>query len=129
MGPESPAARSAYRAFSFVLEIDGAAAAGFAEADGLNDARPQGSQHLTLKRGLAAGLVLWRWPAKAAQGSSRAPVVCLILRDERGDTASRWRIAGARIEEVVPPPVPTSVEVTIERLVLACDGITVVGPP
>ena len=102
-----------YRAFRFLVEIDGTEQGGFESVGGLerqteiepyreggvNDYEHQlvtktTYPPLSLKRGLVDEW-LWDWHQDVIAGTVQRRTVSVILLDERGDEAWRWICAGA----------------------------------
>jgi phage tail-like protein len=104
-----------YLAFSFLVELDGLAAAGFNEVSGLAaelevlDYREGGvneyvhrlagpvrhPSNLTLRRGLTADTDLWDWWTEVASGSIRRRNASVLLLAADRSIARRWEVVGA----------------------------------
>jgi phage tail-like protein len=132
--------------FTFRVELDGVAVAGFTEASGLStDADAVGyrdgasrtirglpglrtSAGVTLKRGLSAGPALLSWYRAGVAGTADARTLSIVLVDEQRRDVRRWRVDGARIAKVESADLSgTGNEVAIESLELTHEGVTLEG--
>src|SRR4051812_3660595 len=101
--------RDPYRAYNFLLEIDGITRAGFRECSGLDvSADPIGDReeseghtvrklpglvkyaNISLKRGVTDDAELWRWCKKAIDGEVERKNGSIILVDDAGAEKVRW---------------------------------------
>lgn len=102
-----------FRAFRFLVEIDGTEQGGFQSVSGLEretkvDSYREGGVNdherkqaglttypaLKLKRGLVDP-ALWDWHKDVIAGSVRRKTISVVLLDERGDEVWRWVLTGA----------------------------------
>lgn len=98
-----------YRAFNFLVEIDGVTVAGFSEVSGLTTETDiveyrNGNEEITvrklpglrkftnisLKRGYTQGRELWEWRKKVMDGQTERQSGAIVLLDEARETALRW---------------------------------------
>jgi phage tail-like protein len=105
---------SPYRAFRFVVEIDGLESAGFMQVTGLQrettfeEYREGGLNDyvhklvtvtkfpsLSLKRGVTSKTDLWDWHQEVVAGDIRRKAMAILLLDEAGETAWRWTVDAA----------------------------------
>jgi phage tail-like protein len=132
-----------YRGYNFVLEIDGAARAGFTECSGLElvvetiDYRdgsdgPAASKLtglrkyaiISLKRGLTSDAGLCRWYEKAAEGLVERKSGSVIRRDDDGAVTMRWNFHQAWPMKLEGPSLNAAGnDVAIETLELAHEGL------
>lgn len=131
-----------YKNFNFRVEIDGIAAGGFSECDGLESevavieyregrdfftrklaGRPRFG-NVTLKRGITQSNELQDWHKKILEGiSDRRNVVITLLDDERKDVV-RWIVFNAFPRKWEGPDLRANGnEVAIESVELCCDRI------
>lgn len=109
MTPKDP-----YRAFRFVIEIDGTQVGGFSDVAGLesrtetDDFREGGTNdyvhkiaketkypNLTLKRGLTDDAKLWEWYKDVRAGDIKRKTVSLVLLDSQRTEKWRWTFSEA----------------------------------
>src|SRR5579859_4635040 len=103
----TPKRQDPYKAFNFIVEIDGVQSAGFMECSGLSaeitviEYREGGSNsapiklpglrkfsNITLKRGLTQSRDLWQWLNSILQGKiDRRNGAIIILADDRSEVA------------------------------------------
>lgn len=131
-----------YRAFSFVLELDGKPIAGFSAVSGLDavvdpvdhravTATPPGVRkapglhhhaNVTLQRGVANRKALFEWQAA---GAATRRLATIVLRDESRQPVRRWQVAAAWPSKVEGPTLlAIGNDVAIETLELAHEGVT-----
>jgi phage tail-like protein len=103
-----------YRAFNFLVEIDGITQAGFRECSGLDvttdavDYREGGDPNhvrklpglntyspLTLARGITDSAELWKWRQTVIDGKVERKNGSVILRDDSGAEKLRWHFTNA----------------------------------
>jgi phage tail-like protein len=133
-----------YRAYNFVIEIDGITRAGFRECSGLDssqdpiDYREGNDQALTphkppapakfssivLKRGITSDAELWDWRKKAIDGKIERKSGSIVLLDETGKTRTRWNFReGWPTKWTGPTFNATTNEVAIETLEIVHAGL------
>jgi phage tail-like protein len=132
-----------YRGYRFVIEIDGAARAGFTESSGLvadGDAvdyregsdgpvtpKPGGPRKypiISLKRGITGDAGLWQWYNRALAGQVERKNGSVIRRDDTGAEAMRWNFHAAWPAKWEGPGFNASGnDVAIENLELAHEGL------
>ncbi|PZU48161.1 MAG: phage tail protein [Sphingomonas sp.] len=133
-----------YSGFNFLVEIDGLVDAGFSEISGLgheiavieyregsdrrNAARKLPGLHkvsdLTLKRGLAGSLSMFRWLKAVRDGQVERRQVAVILMDEMGQPVMRWQLQNAWPCKLTHGPLSAAGDiVAIEEMVLAVETI------
>jgi phage tail-like protein len=132
-----------FAAFRFVVEIEGLAAAGFAEVGGLeteiateeyreggvNDfvhKLPNGAKqpNLTLQHGLTDSDALWKWQLDIVRGTVTRKTVRIMVLDSEGQEKVGWRCLEAYPTKWVGPALKADGNaVAIERLELAHKGI------
>lgn len=103
-----------YKAFRFVVEINGTRVGGFSEVTGLerrtevDDYREGGVNdyvhkiaketrypNLTLKRGITDATDLWEWHQQVINGDVQRKTISLILLDSLGQEKWRWVFSDA----------------------------------
>jgi phage tail-like protein len=132
-----------YRAYNFLVEIDGITRAGFRECSGLDAGRDpieyrEGSDALTarklpglvkytnisLKRGITDDADLWAWSKKAIDGTIERKNGSIILLDDTGAEKVRWNFReGWPTKWTGPSFNATGTEVAIESLDIAHEGL------
>jgi phage tail-like protein len=133
-----------YRAYNFLVEIDGITRAGFQECSGLDssqdpiDYREGTGQALTprkppapakfssivLKRGITSDAELWEWRRKATEGKIERKSGSIVLLDETGKTKTRWNFReGWPAKWTGPTFNATTNEVAIETLEIVHEGL------
>jgi phage tail-like protein len=136
--------RDPYKNFSFLVEIDGVASAGFASVTGLaaevevaeyrEGADPLTSTrklparvrypNVTLRRGLTASRDLWDWWTTARDGNLQRRDVRITLLDDARQPVLRWRLREAWLVKWELSELDASKnEVAIETLELAHEGL------
>jgi len=133
-----------YRAYNFLVEIDGIARAGFRECAGLDSSQDpveyrEGNEksltvrkiptlvkysNITLKRGITDDADLWNWRKQAVDGKVDRKNGSIVLLDDTGEETVRWNFregwptkwAGADFNA-------TGTDVAIETLEIAHEGI------
>ncbi len=137
------ARKDPYRAYHFLVEIDGITSAGFRECSGLDvSADPieyrEGSDRTTtrklpglakygnisLKRGTTDDAQLWQWCKKAIDGQVERKNGSIILLDDTGAEKVRWNFReGWPTKWTGPSFNATGNEVAIESLDIAHEGL------
>jgi phage tail-like protein len=132
-----------YRAYNFLVEIDGITRAGFRECSGLEAGQDpieyrEGSDALTtrklpglvkytnisLKRGITDDADLWAWSKKAIDGTIERKNGSIILLDDTGAEKVRWNFReGWPTKWAGPSFNATGAEVAIESLDIAHEGL------
>ena len=105
-----PARKDPFKSFSFLVEIDGVAAATFRSVSGLAaeaeviEFREYGGSHsiklpgrirypnVILRRGLTTSRDLWDWWETVRDGAIQRRTVLIALLDDAGQTVLRWRL-------------------------------------
>jgi phage tail-like protein len=139
-----PTRNDPYKSFSFLVEIDGVASAGFSSVSGLaaeaavieyrEGADEVGSTrklpglvkytNVTLKRGLTASRDLWDWWKTARDGTLQRRTVVITLLDEAHQPVLRWRLREAWIAKIEVSNLDAKGnEVAIETIELAHEGL------
>jgi phage tail-like protein len=108
-----PARKDPFKSFSFLVEIDGVAAATFRSVSGLAaeaeviEFRQLGESHsiklpgrihypnVILRRGLTTSRDLWDWWETVRDGAIQRRTVLIALLDDAGQTVLRWRLSEA----------------------------------
>jgi phage tail-like protein len=132
-----------YRAFNFLIEIEGITRAGFREASGLDTAADpveyrEGGEAITprklpglvkysnisLKWGVSDDHDLWDWHNKALTGKVERKNGSIILLDEAGAEKLRWNFRNAWPSKWTGPTFnATSNEVAIDSLEIVHEGV------
>jgi phage tail-like protein len=134
-----------YRAFNFVIEIDGVPRGAFSEVGGLTaegdsadyregtDVQPNVRKlvglrkytNITLKRGYTADKVLWQWYTNIFNGVADRRNVTIVLMNERREPVLRWNAENAWINKIEGPALKASGnEVAMESIELVHEGLT-----
>jgi phage tail-like protein len=134
-----------YRAFNFVIEIDGVARGAFSEVGGLTaegdstdyregtDVQPNVRKlvglrkytNITLKRGYTADKVLWQWYTNIFNGMPDRRNVTIVLMNERREPVLRWNAENAWINKIEGPAMKASGnDVAMESVELIHEGLT-----
>jgi phage tail-like protein len=134
-----------YRAFNFVIEIDGVARGAFSEVGGLTaegdstdyregtDVQPNVRKlvglrkytNITLKRGYTADKVLWQWYTNIFNGMPDRRNVTIVLMNERREQVLRWNAENAWINKIEGPAMKASGnDVAMESVELIHEGLT-----
>lgn len=132
-----------FRAYNFLVEIDGITRAGFKECSGLDSAQdpieyregidPIHSRKLpglvkysniSLKRGITDDAELWEWRKKAADGRVERKNGSIILLDDSGEEKLRWNFLNGWPTKWTGPSFNASGnEVAIESLEIAHERV------
>jgi phage tail-like protein len=133
-----------YRAYNFIVEMDGIARAGFREVSGLDSSQDpieyrEGNDPLTtrklpglvkysnisLKWGITDDAELWDWRQKAVDGRVERKNGSIVLLNDAGDEVRRWNFRdGWPTKWTGPGFNATGTEVAIETLDIAHEGVT-----
>ena len=134
-----------YRAYNFVLEIDGVPKGAFSEVGGLTaegdsvdyregtDVQPSVRKliglrkfsNITLKRGYTADKSLWQWYVNIFNGVTDRRNVTIVLMNERREPVLRWNAENAWINKIEGPALKASSnDVAMESLELVHEGLT-----
>jgi phage tail-like protein len=133
-----------FRAFNFLVEIDGITRAAFRECSGLDssqnaiDYREGGDalhvrklpglntySNITLKWGITSDTEFWDWRQKAADGKVERKNGSIILLDETGAEKIRWNFSdGWPTKWTGPTYNATGNEVAIETIEIVHEGIS-----
>ncbi|WP_019503901.1 phage tail protein [Pleurocapsa sp. PCC 7319] len=133
-----------YRAYNFLVEIDGITRAGFRECSGLDSAqdpieyREGNDKYLTvrklpglvkysnisLKYGVTDDEELWQWRTKAVSGQVERKNGSIVLLDDLGQEKKRWNFREAWPTKWTGTSFnATGNEVAIETLEIAHEGV------
>jgi phage tail-like protein len=136
-----------YRAYNFLVDIDGVAVAGFREVSGLSGdsaviSYREGtdpvltvrklpgqftSGDLTLRRGMTTSRRLWQWRLTTLQGATERHNGSILLRDEQQQTVAEWRFENGWVMRYEGATLnATANEVAIETVVIAHEGLYLV---
>jgi phage tail-like protein len=138
--------RDPFKSFSFVVEIDGIAAATFKSVSGLAaeaeviEYRDLGGAHsiklpgrirypnVTLRRGLTTSRDLWEWWETVRDGTLQRRAVRITLVDDAGREVLRWTLDEAwPVKWELSELDASKNEVAIETLELAHEGLDLVS--
>jgi phage tail-like protein len=146
--PPAPSRQDPFRAFNFLVEIDGVAVAAFMEVSGLDsetevieyrtgDSKVSSTlklpgltkyANLVLKRGLTRDLSLWQWRKTVVDGRSERRNGVIVLMAEDRTPALRWTFRnGWPCKWEGPDLNAKASEVAIETLELAHEGLELEG--
>ena len=132
-----------YRAYNFLVEIDGITRAGFRECSGLDSSQDpieyrEGGEVLTvrkltglnkysnisLKWGMTDDVGFWEWRKKAMDGKVERKNGSIILLNDEGEERLRWNFReGWPTKWTGPSFNATGNEVAIENLEIAHEGV------
>ena len=135
-----------YKAFNFIVEIDGIQSAGFTECSGLStettiiEYREGGDPttvrklpglnkyaNIVLKRGMTSNRELWQWRKNIMQGTiDRRNGAIIILSDDRNEVARIEFLSGWPSKWEGPCLNSQSSDVAIETLEIAHEGLELV---
>ena len=134
-----------YRAFNFVVEIDGLPRGAFSEVSGLSaeitaveyregtDKQPNPREmpgqvkfsNLVFKRGYTADKTLWQWYTNIFNGQPDRRNVTVVLLNERREQVLRWNAENAWIRKIEGPSLKASAnDVAMESMELVHEGLT-----
>ncbi len=134
-----------YKAYRFLVEIDGIIHAGFTEVSGLSietevETRREGGlnnlvyhfakgtkySNIVLKKGLTDEIQFWKWYQGVINGHIERKNGSIIILDDEGYEAKSWNFSGAYpVKWEGAPFNATSSSVVIESIVLVHRGITI----
>ena len=133
-----------YRAYNFLVEIDGITRAGFRECSGLDSGQDpieyrEGNEkpltarklpglvkysNITLKWGVTDDADLWEWRKKAAEGKVERKNGSIVLLDDTGDEKMRWNFHDGWLTKWTGASFnATGNDVAIETLEIAHEGV------
>lgn len=135
--------RDPFRAYNFMVEMDGIKRASFRECTGLDFTQDaieyrEGTDpayvrklpgivkysNITLKSGMTDDWELWEWKQTAADGKPARRNGSIVLINEAGEESLRWNFEGAWPTQWTGPSLNASGnEVAIETLVLAVERV------
>jgi phage tail-like protein len=135
--------RDPFRAYNFMVELDGIRRAGFREVSGLDMSQDaieyrEGTDpfhvrklpgvvkysNITLKSGMTDDWELWEWKQDAANGKDARRNGSIVMMDGEGSEVLRWNFEGAWPTQWSGPSLNASGnEVAIETLVLAVERV------
>jgi phage tail-like protein len=137
-----PARKDPFKSVSFLVEIDGVAAATFRSVSGLAaeaeviEFRELGGSHsiklpgrirypnVTLRRGLTTSRDLWDWWETVRDGTLQRRTVLVALLDDAGQPLLRWRLSDAWPAKWELSELDAGKnEIAIETLELAHEGL------
>jgi phage tail-like protein len=137
-----PARKDPFKSFSFLVEIDGVAAATFRSVSGLAaeaeviEFRELGGSHsiklpgrirypnVTLRRSLTTSRDLWDWWETVRDGTLQRRTVLIALLDDAGQPLLRWRLSQAWPAKWELSELDAGKnEIAIETLELAHEGL------
>jgi phage tail-like protein len=137
-----PARKDPFKSFSFLVEIDGVAAATFRSVSGLAaeaeviEFRELGASHsiklpgrirypnVTLRRSLTTSRDLWDWWETVRDGTLQRRTVLIALLDDAGQPLLRWRLSQAWPAKWELSELDAGKnEIAIETLELAHEGL------
>ena len=136
--------RDPYRAFNFMVEIDGIARAGFRECSGLDTSTDpidyrEGTDpptarklpglvkhsNITLKWGVSDDTELWDWRQKDMDGMVERKNGSIVLLDSMGQEQRRWNFREGWPSKWTGPSFnATGNEVAIETLEIVHEGVS-----
>lgn len=132
-----------YRAYNFLVEIDGITRAGFRECSGLDSSQApieyrEGNDgptprklpglvkysNITLKWGMTDDAELWAWHEKAADGKVERKNLSIVLLDDAREEKVRWNLREAWPTKWTGPSFnATGTDVAIESLEIVHEGV------
>jgi phage tail-like protein len=134
-----------YRAFNFLVEIDGSTVAGFSEVNGLgaeivyadyrngndktNSVRKLAGlrkfPNITMKRGIVGSTELFDWLKQVGDGVASARNVAIILLDEARNPILTWKLHRAQPQKWSGPHLlaADASAIAMEELVLVHEGL------
>jgi phage tail-like protein len=136
-----------YRAYNFLVEIDGAAVAGFSEVGGLSGDGDvveyrEGTDvpltvrklpglrkysNITLKRGYTTSRVLWQWRLQIIEGQLVRRNGAIVLLDEQRKRVAEWRFTNGWIVKYEGPALSAKGnDVALETVEIAHEGLALV---
>jgi phage tail-like protein len=145
--PETGQREDPYRAYNFLVDIDGITVAGFREVSGLSGDGEvinyrEGTDpiltvrklpglrrfaNLTMRRGMTTSRVLWQWRLTTLRGRTVRRNGSILLRDEQQRSVAEWRFENGWIMRYEGPTLnATANEVAIETVEIAHEGLYLV---
>jgi phage tail-like protein len=131
-----------FKAFAFVVEIDGVTRAAFSEVSGLEsetaviEYRTGGESvmrklpgltkfgNITLRRGVTQDLDLWNWRKSVVEGNTDRRNGSIVLLDEQRNEVVRWNFFNGWICKWEGPALNAeSNDVAIESIEIAHEGL------
>jgi phage tail-like protein len=133
-----------YRAYNFLVEIDGTAVAGFSEVGGLSGDGDvveyrEGTDvpltvrklpglrkysNITLKRGYTTSRVLWQWRLQIIEGQLVRHNGAVVLLDEQRKRVAEWRFRNGWIVKYEGPALSAKGnDVALETVEIAHEGL------
>lgn len=132
-----------YRAYNFLVEIDGITRAGFRECSGLDSSQSpieyrEGNEgltvrklpglvkysNITLKWGMTDDTQLWEWHEKATKGKIERKNFSIVLLNDAREEKMRWNFReGWPTKWTGPSFNATGTDVAIETLEIAHEGV------
>ena len=131
-----------YKAFNFLVEIDGVARAAFSEVSGLEsetavvEYRAGGENlvrklpgltkfgNITLRRGVTQDADLWNWRKSVVEGSIDRRNGSIVLLDDKRNEVVRWNFRSGWISKWEGPTLNAKAnEVAIESIEIAHEGL------
>lgn len=138
----APQRNDPYKAFNFIVEIDGIARAAFSEASGLESETAvieyrAGGEHvvrklpgltkfgnITLRRGITQDRELWEWRQNIVDGNPDRRNGAIVLLDDQRVEVVRWNFhSGWPCKWEGPALNAKTNEVAIETLEIAHEGL------
>ncbi len=134
-----------YRAYNFLVEIEGITRAGFRECSGLDSSQDpieyrEGNEgpltarkltglnkyaNLSLKGGITDDAELWDWRKKAKDGQVERRNISIVMLDDVGEEKWRWNLTNAWPTKWTGPSFnATGNEVAIETLEIAHEDLS-----
>jgi phage tail-like protein len=134
-----------YKAFNFLVEIDGITVAAFSEASGLasetevieyrvgsdkvNSARKLPGltkyANIVLKRGVTQDRQLWNWRHAIEQGTPDRRNGSIVLLDDERNPVVRWHFTNGWVAKYEGPALNAKAnDVAIETIEIAHEGLT-----
>jgi phage tail-like protein len=145
--PETGQRLDPYRAYNFLVDIDGVAVAGFREVSGLSGdgevvSYREGTDpiltvrkmpglrrfaNLTMRKGMTTSRLLWQWRLTTLRGATQRRNGSILLRDEQQKTVAEWRFENGWVMRYEGPTLnATANEVAIETIEIAHEGLYLV---
>ena len=138
----APQRHDPYKAFNFLVEIDGITSAAFAEASGLEsetaaiEYRTGGDGvvrklpgltkfgNIVLRRGVTNDAELWNWRKSVVDGAAQLRNGSIVLLDDRRNVVLRWNFFNGWPCKWVGPALHAQAnDVAIETLEIAHEGL------
>jgi len=134
-----------YKAFNFLVEIDGLTVAAFCEVSGLESETEAieyrtGSEktstvrklpgltkyaNIVLKRGVTQDTQLWNWRKAIEQGTADRRNGSIVLLDDERNPVLRWHFFNGWVSKIAGPELnATANDIAIETIEIAPEGLT-----